>query len=107
MEINNSVDFFNLIPNAKEHNLEFVEELNIAMQRIFINTATQWDSHSVLTDWSPNSQLLELVEGNSSSILKTYLKKLVELLFDSNFKLKIPCSTRDQCNLVYNKNSNN
>ena len=32
-EINNSVDFLNLIPNAEEHNLEFVEELNIAMQK--------------------------------------------------------------------------
>ena len=31
LEINNSVDFFNLMPNAEEHNLEFVEQLNIAM----------------------------------------------------------------------------
>ena len=31
MEINNSVDFLNLIPNLEERNLEFVEELNIAM----------------------------------------------------------------------------
>ena len=31
LEINNSVDFFNLIPNMEDHNLEFVEELNIAM----------------------------------------------------------------------------
>ena len=31
LEINNSVDFLNLIPNVEEHNLEFVEELNIAM----------------------------------------------------------------------------
>ena len=30
-EINNSVDFLNLIPNVEEHNLEFVEELNIAL----------------------------------------------------------------------------
>ena len=31
LEINNSVDFFNLILNVEEHNLEFVEELNIAI----------------------------------------------------------------------------
>ena len=31
LEITNSVDFLNLIPNVEEHNLEFVEELNIAM----------------------------------------------------------------------------
>ena len=30
-EINNSVDFLNLIPNIEEDNLEFTEELNIAM----------------------------------------------------------------------------
>ena len=30
LEINNSVDLLNLIPNVEEHNLEFVEELNIA-----------------------------------------------------------------------------
>ena len=33
LEINNSLDFLNLIPNVKEHNLEFGEELNIAMQK--------------------------------------------------------------------------
>ena len=31
LEINNSVDFLNLIPNMEEHNLEFVEEFNIVM----------------------------------------------------------------------------
>ena len=31
LEINNSVDFMNLIPNVEEHNLEFVEEFIIAM----------------------------------------------------------------------------
>ena len=31
LEINNSVDFLNLVPNVEEHNLDFVEELNIAM----------------------------------------------------------------------------
>ena len=33
LEINNSVDFINFIQNVEEHNLEFVEELNIAMQK--------------------------------------------------------------------------
>ena len=33
LEINNSVDFLKLILNAEEHNLKFVEELNIAMQK--------------------------------------------------------------------------
>ena len=32
---------------------------------------------------------------------------LVELPFNSNFKLKNSCSTRDECNLVYNKISYN
>ena len=31
LEINNSVDFLDLFPNVEEHNLEFVEELNIAV----------------------------------------------------------------------------
>ena len=38
------------------------------------------------------------------SVLKFFL---VELPFKSNFKLKISCSTKDECNLVYNKISNN
>ena len=33
LEINNSVNFLNLIPNVEEHNFEFVEELNITMQK--------------------------------------------------------------------------
>ena len=35
------------------------------------------------------------------------LKKTVELLFNYNFKHKFSRSTEDDCNLVYNKNSNN
>ena len=31
LEIHNLVDFLKFIPNVQEHNLEFVEELNIAM----------------------------------------------------------------------------
>ena len=31
LDINDSVDFLNLIPNVEEHNLEFVEELNNEM----------------------------------------------------------------------------
>ena len=31
LEIVNSVDFLNLVPNDDEHNFEFVEELNIVM----------------------------------------------------------------------------
>ena len=30
-EINELIDILNLIPNVEKHNLEFVEELNIAM----------------------------------------------------------------------------
>ena len=33
LEINNSVDFWNLIRMYKEHNNEFLEELNIAMKK--------------------------------------------------------------------------
>ena len=51
LEINNSVDFLNLIPNVEEHNLEFVEEQLILQveELAWINTATQWDSNSILT----------------------------------------------------------
>ena len=38
---------------------------------------------------------------------KIYLKYLVELPFNLNFKLKFPYSTRDECNHVYNKKGNN
>ena len=31
LEINNSVDFMNFIPNEEENNLEFEEKFNIAM----------------------------------------------------------------------------
>ena len=33
LEINNSVDFLNLTPNAVEHDLEFIEKLNISMEK--------------------------------------------------------------------------
>ena len=33
LEITNLVDFLNLIPNVEEHNLEFVDKLNIAMKK--------------------------------------------------------------------------
>ena len=43
-----------------------------------------------------------------TQVFKNVLKNfLVELPCNSNFKLKISCSTRDECNLFYNKNSNN
>ena len=32
LEMNNSADYFDLIQNVEEHNLEFVDELSIAMQ---------------------------------------------------------------------------
>ena len=64
-----------------------------------------------MTYWSPNSQLVKLVEGNSQLVELKYFKIalktfLVELPFNSNFMLKISSSTRDECN-VYNKISNN
>ena len=64
-EINNSVDILNLIPNVEEHYLEFVEEL-LQCSRTWINTATQWDSNVILTNWSPNLQLVDFVEGKNS-----------------------------------------
>ena len=50
LEINNSVDFLNMIPNAEEHNLEFVEELKLQCRRTWINAATQSDSNSMLAN---------------------------------------------------------
>ena len=38
---------------------------------------------------------------------KFTLKNLLELLFNSTFRLKFSCSTTNEWNLVYNKNSNN
>ena len=32
LEIHNSVDFLNFIPNVEEHKLEFVVELNLILQ---------------------------------------------------------------------------
>ena len=41
-------------------------------------------------------------------VFKSAIKKnLVELPCNSNFKFKISCSTRDECNLLYNKIGNN
>ena len=43
-----------------------------------------------------------------TQVFKSVLKNfLVELPCNSNFKVKISCSTRDECNLLYNKISNN
>ena len=43
-----------------------------------------------------------------TQVFKTVLKVfLVELPCNSNFKLEISCSTRDECNLFYNSISNN
>ena len=41
------------------------------------------------------------------SVFKNFLVDLVELPCNSNFKLKISCSTRDECNVFYNKMNNN
>ena len=38
---------------------------------------------------------------------RKYLKRLSRVPFNSTFKLKFSCSSGDECNLVYNKNSNN
>ena len=43
-----------------------------------------------------------------TQVFQTALKIfLVELPCNSSFKLKISCSTRDECNLFYNTISNN
>ena len=50
-------------------------------------------------------------ETRGTQVFKNVLKKnlvdLVKLPCNSNFKLKISCSTRDECNVFYNKISNN
>ena len=87
LEINNSVDFLNLIPNVQEHNLEFEEELNIVMltnlyQYIYGNTVgLELGLDELVAELvEGNSQLVELVGGNSQLvqivkyILKMYLK---------------------------------
>ena len=52
--------------------------------------------------------LVAELPARGTQIFKSVFKKiLVELPCNSNFKLKFSCSTRDECNLVYNKNSNN
>ena len=72
MEINNSVDFLNLIPVVEEHNLEFVEELNIAMYKNldqYGNTVgLEFDLDEFVAEFSVrgtcqgDSQLVELVK---------------------------------------------
>ena len=41
------------------------------------------------------------------TLKKFNFENLVELPFNSTFDLKFSCSTRDEWNLTYNKNSNN
>ena len=72
LEINNSVDFLNSIPNVEEHNLEFVEELNIAMLKNldqYANTVgLEFDLVELVTEFAVrgtcrgDSQLMELVK---------------------------------------------
>ena len=90
LAIYNSVDILNFIPNVEEHNLEFLDELNIAMyRRTRIKTATRWDSNSILTNWSPNSQLVELVEGNTQLVeLVEYFKNVFKKINWVTIQLK-------------------
>ena len=45
---------------------------------------------------------------HGTQVFKSMFKNvLVELPCNSNFKLQISCSTRDKCNLFYNKICNN
>ena len=48
-----------------------------------------------------DSQLVGLVKYFKNVFYKT----LAELPLNSNFKLKFSCSTKNECNLVYNKNN--
>ena len=75
LEINNLVDLLNWIPNAEERNLEFVEDPNICNVEKLASVRQRWDSNSILTNRSTNSQFVELVERNSPSIFKNVFKK--------------------------------
>ena len=56
LEINNSVDFLNSIPNVEEHNLEFVEQLNITMQK----NQDQYGSNTVGFEFDLDELVAEL-----------------------------------------------
>ena len=67
LEFSNSVDFLSLIPKVEEFNLAFVELQTIC--------PTHWNSNLILTNWPPNSQLVELVEEYSQLVeLVKYFK---------------------------------
>ena len=112
LEINNSVDFLNLIPNVEEHNLEFVE-LNIAMQNNkdqYGNTlGHEFDLGELVAELATRGTCRGQLatRGKLVKYFKMYFKNLTELLLYSNFKLKFSCTTRDECNPVHNKNNNN
>ena len=57
LEISNSVDFLNLIPNVEEHNLEFVEELNIVMLK---NLCQYIYGNAVGLEFDPEELVAEL-----------------------------------------------
>ena len=125
LDINNSVDILNLIPNVEEHNLNLWKNLILQCRRTWINSATQWDSNSILTNWSPNSHLMELVENSQLvEFLKMYLIIVVfylwylwyfkmYLFFGGLSYPSIQISTLNihvqlEMNVIlYNKNSNN
>ena len=49
----------------------------------------------------------EFATSRTQVFKSVFKKKFVELPYNSNFKLKILCSTRDEFNLFYDKISNN
>ena len=52
LEIHNSVNFLNLIPNVEENNLEFVEELNIARYQDGNTVGLEFDLDELVAELS-------------------------------------------------------
>ena len=91
--------------------IEFVE-LSIAMQKNldqYDNTVgLEFDLDLLVAELADRGTCREEFATRGTQVFKTELKFfLVELPCNSSFKLKISCSTKDECNLFYNTINNN
>ena len=68
----------------------------------------EFDLNLLVTELAARETCRGKFATRGTQVFKSVLKIfLVELPCNSYFKLKISCSTRDECNLFYNTISNN
>ena len=113
LEMNTSVDFLNLNQNVEEYNFDWicrrtlfcnVEVLGSIRQHSGTRIRSWPISRRTRSSWNLSREIRNSWTQVFKSVFKFFL---VELPCDPNFKLKISCSTRDECNLFHNKISNN